>query len=91
MTREAIDELKKYTLGKENTEKVAISVLQLKRIIKALEQEPEIVRFANLETTELFDVLQRVYRCPSELLDRNDALDAIMTVYAQYLKAKGQT
>lgn len=40
MTREAINKLKKYTLGKKNTEKVEISVLQLNRIIKALEQEP---------------------------------------------------
>lgn len=40
MTREAINELKKYTLGKKNTEKVEISVLQLNRVIKALEQEP---------------------------------------------------
>ena len=40
MTREAINELKKYTLGKKNTEKVEISVLQIKRVIKALEQEP---------------------------------------------------
>ena len=55
-----------------------------------LKQESEALQFANLEVTELFDVLQRVYRCPSELLDRNDALDAIMTVYVQYLKAKGQ-
>ena len=39
MTREAINELKKYTLGKKNTEKVAINVLQLNRVIKALEQE----------------------------------------------------
>lgn len=40
MKREAINELKKYTLGKKNTEKVEISVLQLNRVIKALEQEP---------------------------------------------------
>ena len=39
MIREAINELKKYTLGKKNTEKVEISVLQLNRVIKALEQE----------------------------------------------------
>ena len=38
MTREAINELKKYTLGKKNTEKVEINVLKLNRIIKALEQ-----------------------------------------------------
>lgn len=38
MTREEINELKKYTLGKKNTEKVEISVLQLNRVIKALEQ-----------------------------------------------------
>ena len=41
MTKEAINELKKYTLGKKNTEKVEISVLQLNRVIKALEQEPK--------------------------------------------------
>jgi hypothetical protein len=41
MTREAINELKKYTLGRKNTEKVEISVLQLNRVIKALEQEPK--------------------------------------------------
>ena len=40
MTREAINELKKYTIGRKNTEKVEISVLQIKRVIKALEQEP---------------------------------------------------
>ena len=40
MTNEAINELKKYTLGKRNTEKVEISVLQINRVIKALEQEP---------------------------------------------------
>lgn len=40
MNREAIEELKKYILGKKNTEKVEISVLQLNRVIKALEQEP---------------------------------------------------
>ena len=38
---EAINELKKYTLGKRNTEKVEISVLQINRVIKELEQEPK--------------------------------------------------
>ena len=33
-----LSELRKYTLGKKNTEKVEISVLQLNRVIKALEQ-----------------------------------------------------
>lgn len=47
MTREAINELKKYTLGKKNTEKVEISVLQLNRVIKALEQEPKIGHWIN--------------------------------------------
>lgn len=41
MTRETINELKKYTLGKKNTEKAEISVLRLNRVIKALEQEPK--------------------------------------------------
>lgn len=36
---EIIDFLKKYTDGKQNTEKVEISVLQLNRVIKALQQE----------------------------------------------------
>ena len=30
---------------------------------------------------EVVDVLERVYKCPSELLDRDDALDKIMTTY----------
>ena len=38
---EIIDLLKKYTNGKQNTDKVEISVIQLNRIIKALEQEPK--------------------------------------------------
>ena len=37
---EIVDFLKKYTDGKQNTEKVEISVLQLNRVIKALDQEP---------------------------------------------------
>ena len=35
---EIIDLLKKYIDGKQNTEKVGISVLQLNRVIKALEE-----------------------------------------------------
>ena len=38
MIREAINELKKYTSGKKNTEKIEISVLALNRIIYALEE-----------------------------------------------------
>ena len=49
MTREAINELKKYTLGKKNTEKVEISVLQLNRVIKALEHEPKTGHWITLE------------------------------------------
>jgi hypothetical protein len=41
MTREIINELKKYTLGKKNTEKIEISILQINRVIKALEQQPK--------------------------------------------------
>lgn len=37
--KEVIDLLKRYTNGKQNTDKVEISVLQLNRVIKALEQE----------------------------------------------------
>ena len=37
---DALIQLKKYTEGKQNTDKVEISVLTLNRIIKALSQEP---------------------------------------------------
>lgn len=40
MIREAINELKKYTSGKKNTDKIEVIVLNLNRIIFALE-EPE--------------------------------------------------
>lgn len=53
MTSEAINELKKYTFRKKNTEKVEISVLKLERIIKALEQEPVIDKIrAEIERQE---------------------------------------
>jgi len=39
MTREVINELKKYTAKKKNTEKVEISVLALNRLISALEEQ----------------------------------------------------
>lgn len=42
-TEKAINELKKYTSGKKNTEKTEISVLVLNRVISALEQEPTII------------------------------------------------
>ena len=42
MIREVISELKKYTVGKKNTQKTEISVLALNRLIFALEeQEPK--------------------------------------------------
>ena len=41
MIREVINELKKYTVGKKNSQKTEISVLVLNRLIFALEeQEP---------------------------------------------------
>ena len=40
MINELIEMLKTYTDGKDNTGKVEISVMQLNRIIKALEQQP---------------------------------------------------
>ena len=40
ISRQAVDNLRRYVDGKENTEKIEINVLQLNRIIKALEQEP---------------------------------------------------
>ncbi len=41
MNKDIIDFLKKYTDGKRNTERVEISVIQLNRVIKALEQQSE--------------------------------------------------
>lgn len=40
MISEVIEILKTYTDGKDNTDKVEISVIQLNRIIKELEQQP---------------------------------------------------
>ncbi len=40
MINEVIETLKAYTDGKDNAGKVEISVMQLNRIIKALEQQP---------------------------------------------------
>ena len=40
MISEAIERLKTYTDGKDNTDKVEISLMQLNRIINALEQQP---------------------------------------------------
>ena len=41
MIREVINELKKYTVGKKNTEKTEISVLNLNRLIFALEEQEQ--------------------------------------------------
>ena len=38
---EVVNELKKYTVGKKNTDKVEINVLALNRLIFALEQESQ--------------------------------------------------
>ena len=66
MTRdELLEQLKKYCEGKSNTEKAEISVLNLNRIIKALEQEPcddvpeinvgKIGKDTNVTTTDAVD------------------------------------
>lgn len=41
--KEAINQLKKYTSGKKNTEKIEISVLALNRIIHALEEGSDVL------------------------------------------------
>lgn len=45
---DALIQLKKYTEGKQNTDKVEISVLAPNRIIKALEQEPMLEKIFNI-------------------------------------------
>ena len=75
MTREAINELKKYTLGKKNTEKVEISVLQLNRVIKALEQRYNSIK-TELKPCE--DTISRseVIKSIDEREDVNGKVDA---------------
>lgn len=60
MISEAIEILKTYTDGKDNTDKVEISVMQLNRIIKALEQQPTdaVDRVTIKEYLESFEVAQ---------------------------------
>lgn len=66
MTREVINELKKYTVGKKNSQKTEISVLALNRLIFALEeQEPDLDKI----TTE---IMQLDYDLESVDYDYND-------------------
>lgn len=61
MVTQIIDFLKKYTNGKQNTEKVEISVLQLNRVIKALEQESCEDAVSRKAVNELFDSEIKMY------------------------------
>ncbi len=54
MIAEAINELKKYTLGRKNTEKIEISVLALNRIIFALEEQNPILDKMRAEFISLY-------------------------------------
>ena len=69
---EIIDFLKKYTDGKQNTEKVEISVLQLNRVIKALEQT-----FCKNEEYEkdLNEMKEQILKEGSTLLTKRDLLE----------------
>ena len=69
-----IDFLKKYTDGKQNTEKVEISVLQLNRVIKALESEPCTLDDAREDF--VFDVYKILDFLPS-----NDEANQIIDVF----------
>lgn len=60
MIDEAINELKKYTLGRKNTEKVEISVLQINRVIKTLEQQSKTGHW--IKSTG-YDDRDRFYTC----------------------------
>ena len=76
MTKEAINELKKYTLEKKNTSKVEISVLQLNRVIKALEQSSNNSIKTELKPCE--DAISRteVIKSIDEREDVNGKVDA---------------
>lgn len=75
MIRKVINELKKYVVGRKNTEKTEVSVLNLNRLIFALEeQEPVLDKMrAEIKTMggdieTIADVLQIIdkYKAESE-------------------------
>ena len=85
MTNEVINELKKYTVGKKNTEKTEISVLALNRLISALkEQEPKTDRWIPLKTRPLSDKEKEEYA------DLGYSEDAISFMYDCPLPDDGQ-
>lgn len=90
MTKEVIKELRKYTLGKKNTEKVEISVLQLNRIIKVLGQvptkfavSPERIAIIENELEELFERVESI-----EKLIREDKEEQLKKLKADLDYAK---
>ena len=78
---EIIDFLKKYTDGKQNTEKVEISVLQLNRVIKALEQ-----MFCKNEEYEkdLNEMKEQILKEGDTLLTKRDLLERFCEIDKEY-------
>lgn len=79
MIKEVIRELKKYTTGKRNTEKIEVSVLNLNRLIFALEEQ---------EPCE--DVISRHKAAIIQALKDNfiDPEDAGLTIKGEYWLAR---
>ena len=75
MINEVIETLKAYTDGKDNAGKVEISVMQLNRIIKALEQQP----CADMVSRDaMWEVLQRLYGTEGELVEELMSLPPVL-------------
>ena len=75
MINKIIETLKVYTDGKDNAGKVEISVMQLNRIIKALEQQP----CADMVSRDaMWEVLQRLYGTEGELVEELMSLPPVL-------------
>lgn len=78
---EIIDFLKKYTDGKQNTEKVEISVLQLNRVIKALEQT--FCKDAEYEK-DLNEVKEQILKESNTLVSKRDLFERFCEIDKEY-------
>ena len=75
MINEVIETLKAYTDGKDNAGKVEISVMQLNRIIKTLEQQS----CADMVSRDaMWEVLQRLYGTEGELVEELMSLPPVL-------------
>ena len=76
MIKEVINELKKYTAGKKNTEKTEISVLALNRLIFALGEQEDILDKIK-EEVKLLSNANPSYWHSGDMVERDDVLEII--------------